>query len=148
MKIFIIFIILIVLIPPFIVSADKNPRQSSDKNQKHPIDRMEEECLAKDPSTAWMTACAGKAYAAWDNELNRNYNALMKGLTPKEREVLKLAQKKWLEYRDQEFKWIDTVYGKLQGTMYITLRVNERAENVKKRALKLGDYLDLLSEPN
>jgi hypothetical protein len=39
MKIFIIFIILIVLIPPFIVSADKNPRQSADKNQKHPIDR-------------------------------------------------------------------------------------------------------------
>jgi uncharacterized protein YecT (DUF1311 family) len=109
---------------------------------------MEEECLKKDRSTAWMTTCARKAYDAWDKELNRNYDALMKGFNAEEKEVLKIAQKKWLEHRDQEFKLIDAVFDKLQGTMNITLRVNERVEIVKQRALKLQNYLDLLSEAN
>jgi uncharacterized protein YecT (DUF1311 family) len=136
MKIAFILITLIFLIQPFNVSADKN--------QQHPIDKMEAECLKKDNSTAWMTTCAGKAYDAWDKELNRIYSALIKDLSPDEKEILKTAQKKWLEYRDNEFKLIDAVYAKLQGTMYITLRVNERTEIVKQRALNLNNYIDLL----
>ncbi len=116
----------------------------AEKTPEHPIDKAEEACIDKDGSTAGMTDCAEKAYVSWDRELNRNYNALSKKLSPRDREVLKAAQKKWLEYRDQEFKLIDTIYSQLQGTMYIPLRVEERIAIVKQRALKLGNHLELL----
>jgi uncharacterized protein YecT (DUF1311 family) len=60
--------------------------------------------------------------------------------------ALKAAQLDWLKYRDSEFKVIDSIYDTLQGTMYIPMRIAERLEVVKKRALALGGYIDLLNE--
>ncbi len=134
------------LLQPFAAAADKTERQSADKNQKHPIDRALGECIEKDWSTAGMKNCTYKAQDSWDKELNKNYNALMKELDPEEKEVLKSSQKKWLEFRDNEYKVIDAVYSKLQGTMYITMRVGERLDIVKQRALILKNYLDLLRD--
>lgn len=37
----------------------------------------------------------------------------MKELSPEEKEILKTAQMKWLEYRDIEYALIDAVYAKL-----------------------------------
>lgn len=118
----------------------------ADKIQKHPIDKAEDACTEKDGSTAGMTNCAYKAYDAWDKELNRSYNALMKELSPKEKEILKNAQKKWLDYRDNEFKLIDAIYSKVEGTMYIPMRVEERIAIVKQRSLKLTSHLELMRE--
>lgn len=119
---------------------------SAEKAPKHPIDKAEEACIDKDGSTAGMTNCAEKAYGMWDKELNKNYNALMNELSSKDKEVLRAAQKKWLECRDQEFKLIDAIYSQLEGTMYVPLRVEERISVVKQRALKLGNHLELLNE--
>ncbi len=131
-------IIATVLIFPLSVSADRTT--------KHPIDKAEEACIDKDGSTAGMTKCADKAYVMWDKELNENYKALMKELSPKNRETLQAAQRKWMDYRDQEFKLIDAIYSQLEGTMYIPMRVEERIAIVKQRALKLGSHLELLKE--
>jgi hypothetical protein len=44
---------------------------------------------------------------------------------------------------DLEFKLVERVYEKLEGTMYIPMHVDHRMQIVKKRALELQDYLDL-----
>ena len=118
----------------------------AEKTKKNSIDRAEEACIEKNGSTAGMTNCAEKAYGMWDKEMNKNYNVLMKELSPEEKEILRNAQKKWIDYRDNEFKLIDAIYSKVEGTMYIPMHVEERIAIVKQRALKLGNHLELLRE--
>jgi uncharacterized protein YecT (DUF1311 family) len=113
---------------------------------QHPIDKALDACVEKNGSTAGMVECTDKAYAAWDKELNKNYVELMRTLKPTQKEALRTAQLEWIKYRDLEFKFIDTVYDTMQGTMYIPMRVDARMEVVKKRALELKGFLDLIQE--
>ena len=81
---------------------------------KHPIDKALDACTDKNGSTAGMVECTDKAYAAWDKELNKNYGLLMQNLKPQQKEALKAAQLEWIKQRDQEFKFIDSVYDALR----------------------------------
>jgi uncharacterized protein YecT (DUF1311 family) len=67
-------------------------------------------------------------------------------LKPPQKDTLKAAQLEWIKQRDLEFKFIDSVYDALQGTMYIPMRIAARMEVVKHRALELHEYLNLLKE--
>jgi uncharacterized protein YecT (DUF1311 family) len=113
---------------------------------KHPIDKALEACIDKNGSTAGMVECTDKAYAAWDRELNKSYSALMQSLKPKQKETLRLAQIEWIKFRDLEFKLVDSLYDTMEGTMYIPMRVDARMEVIRKRALDLKGYLDLIKD--
>jgi len=113
---------------------------------QHPIDKALDACIEKNGSTAGMVECTDKAYAAWDKELNKNYGELMRALKPAQKEVLRAAQLEWIKYRDMDFKFIDSVYDTMQGTMYIPMRIDARMEVVKKRAQELRGFLDLVQE--
>jgi hypothetical protein len=45
-----------------------------------------------------------------------------------------------------DFKFIDTVYDTMGGTMYIPMRIDGRMEVIKKRALELKGFIDLVKE--
>jgi uncharacterized protein YecT (DUF1311 family) len=119
---------------------------TAQEQTRHPIDKAFEACVEKNGSTAGMVECTDKAYAAWDKELNKNYGALMSALKPKQKEALRLAELEWIKYRDLEFKFIDSIYDTLDGTMYIPMRIDARLEVIKKRALELKDFLNLATE--
>src|SRR5229473_718184 len=104
---------------------------------QHPIDKALDVCIDKNGSTAGMVECTDKAYAAWDKELNKNYGDLMRKLTVKQKEALRLSQLEWIKHRDLEFKFIDSVYDTLEGTMYIPMRISAHLEVIRKRALGL-----------
>ncbi|MFA5011602.1 MAG: lysozyme inhibitor LprI family protein [Ignavibacteria bacterium] len=110
----------------------------------HPIDKYIEDCMEKDMSTAGMVKCLNEAYDKYDNELNRLYKILMKELDEESAKELKSAQLEWIAFRDKEFKLIDAIYAKLEGTMYIPMRVSDRIEIVKKRVLDFEAYADLV----
>jgi uncharacterized protein YecT (DUF1311 family) len=131
-------LLVVVLLMSGISHAQETPR--------HPIDKVLDECLEKDSTTAGMTNCIGKAYEKWDKELNRIYAELMKKLSPEGKANLKDAQLQWLKFRDSEFKLQDSIYSTLEGTMYIPMRVSDRMELVKKRAVELKSHLELLKE--
>ena len=111
---------------------------------KHPIDKMLEACLAKNSTTAGTVDCISKAEDKWDKEMNRVYAELMKRLSPDARAKLKEAQVQWLKFRDSEFQLQGEIYSKLEGTMYIPMSADSQMQVVKKRALELKAYLDLL----
>lgn len=113
---------------------------------QHPIDKALETCIDKNGSTAGMVECTDKAYVAWDRELNKNYTELMRTLKASGKETLRLAQLEWIKFRDLNFKLIDSVYDRMEGTMYIPMRIDARMEIVKRRALELKAYLDLIQE--
>lgn len=112
----------------------------------HPIDKALGICTEKDPSTAGMVRCIDIAYRDWDKELNKNYQSLMRKLKPADKSLLKSAQLEWLKYRDAEFKLLDTIYDKLQGTMYIPMRIDQKMQFIKRRAEELASHVDLVGE--
>jgi uncharacterized protein YecT (DUF1311 family) len=116
------------------------------KEPDHPIDKALEACVEKDGSNAGIIECTGKAYQAWDKELNKNYGALMRKLKPAQKEALKAAQLGWIKQRDADFKFIDSIFDALEGTMYISMRIESKTELVKGRALQLKSFVDLVSD--
>jgi uncharacterized protein YecT (DUF1311 family) len=133
-------LVVVLLSYPLAASASVN------QEPPHPIDKALEACIDKNGSTAGMVECTDKAYAAWDQELNKSYGKLMRALKPSQKEALRLAQLEWIKYRDLNFKLIDSIYDTMQGTMYIPMRIDARMEIVKQRALELKGYLDLIQE--
>lgn len=131
-------LLLLSLLLPSIVSAQET--------RKHPIDEALEICTEKDPSTAGMVRCTDIGYKKWDQELNKNYRTLMSKLKPAGKQLLKSAQLSWVTYRDAEFKLIDSIYDDIQGTMYISMRIDEKMQIVKQRALALASHVDMLGE--
>lgn len=131
-------LLLLLLLVPTIVSAQET--------RKHPIDEALDICTEKDPATAGMVRCTDVAYKKWDQELNKNYQTLMSQLKPAGKQLLKSTQLSWIAYRDNEFKLIDSIYDKIQGTMYIPMRIDEKMQIVKQRALALASHIDMLGE--
>jgi uncharacterized protein YecT (DUF1311 family) len=130
--------LLLLLLLPTASLAQKEP--------DHPIDKALEACVEKDGSNAGIIDCTGKAYQAWDRELNKNYGVLMRKLKPAQKELLKAAQLEWIKHRDADFKLIDSIFDTLEGTMYISMRIESRTESVKIRALLLKSFVDLISD--
>lgn len=123
-----------------VASAEEEPKKA------HPIDKTLEICLQENFTTAGMVECIGQAYEMWDRELNRAYNALNSQLDAEGKASLKKAQLAWLKYRDAEFKLLDSIYSKLQGTAYIPARASSRLNIVRARALELNQHLELLQQ--
>ncbi len=117
---------------------------SQEPPEQHPIDIALDKCMDKNPSTHGRIGCLDEAYKKWDAELNKNYKALSLKLDAKQKAALLTSQRKWLEYRDLEFKFQSAFYATMEGTMYQPMAVDDRMEVVKKRALDLKSYLDLL----
>ena len=130
-------LLLPVLLPTFVCAQEP---------QEHPIDKALDICTEKDPSTAGMVSCTDVAYKKWDQELNKNYRTLMARSKPAGKQLLKSAQLSWITYRDNEFKLIDSIYDAIQGTMYIPMRIDEKMQIVKQRALALASHIDMLDE--
>ena len=102
--------------------------------------------MEQDGSTSGMTDCNEKEYSAWDSELNKNYNALMKILSEKQKVALKASQVQWIKFRDLEFATSGAIYNEMDGTMYIPMSVASRTRVVRDRALQLLAYYRLLRE--
>ena|SRR3989304_7266975 len=136
------FLILLCVFPILVFGQE----EENEKPKEYPIDIELKECLSKEENftTNGMLGCTDKAYKEWDKELNVVYQMLMSKLTSSEKVTLKKAQIEWIKFRDLEFKNIDSIYDKLQGTMYIPMRVNEKMQIVRTRVLQLDGYDQLL----
>lgn len=121
-------IVLILIAIPFLSYATDVTR--------HEIDHEMELCIDKNPTTAGMTICANEAYVRWDKELNINYNKLMNQPSVDGKKVHKIAQRKWIKFRDREFLLIEEVYSHLEGTMYVPMRANDRLTICQTESIK------------
>lgn len=116
------------------------------EEKKHPIDVKIDAMIEKNGSTAGMVQALDLGYKLWDAELNKQYKALMARLKGIEREALTTSQKAWLTFRDREFVTIGRIYDRMQGTMYIPMRLSAKVNLVKQRAQTLTRYNELLDE--
>jgi len=128
-------LIFFILIPIRVNSQDSNP-----------IEKELTDCMDKNPSTMGVLDCIDAAYQKWDDELNIYYKKLMEILDEEGKTSLKNAQKKWIEFRDLEFKNIQNIYSFKEGTMYLPMQALDKMDIVKRRALELKDFFELLTE--
>jgi len=131
--------LLFVLLTNVTIGQDK-------QSDKHPIDLKIEQCLSIDSnqSTFGMINCIRTAMEEWDAELNKYYKLLMETLTTDEQKKLRTAQRQWLEYRDKEFEFIETMHRNMEGTMWKIVEADSRNNIVRQRALELTSYYNTL----
>lgn len=116
------------------------------KDARNTIDLTTESCLNTNDSTAGMLECFSRAEKEWDTELNRVYKALQSKLKPAGQDALKQAQRAWIAQRDKEFELINAIHAQMDGSMWIAVMAEKRADVIKERALALQSYLELLTE--
>lgn len=115
--------------------------------ESHEIEALTEQCLDNAMTTHAMRLCSVQAFDAWDDELNRVYRRLRPHLDRDGKQRLLQAQRRWLSYRDEEFRLIDALYDQAAyggGTMWIPLRQQAKNSVVKRRVEALTDYLSEL----
>ena len=107
-----------------------------------PLDSDLEKCLAKDESTAGQRNCLIEFQKKWDQELNKNYQLLIKKLPKNAQLTLKESQIQWIKYRDKDFEWIQQLYFEVkEGSMFYVIADNKKLDIIKTRALELEEYL-------
>jgi uncharacterized protein YecT (DUF1311 family) len=121
------------------------------QDSKHPIDIETDACMEKDPSTMGMIECSRLAQEKWDAEMNKYYDMLMDKLDESAKASLRDSQRRWLEFRDAEFKAIDDYYSYIYeqaggGTMYSMMQAGARMQVVRDRALEIISYYQMIGE--
>ena len=114
----------------------------SAEESKDPIDKELDACLnsPSGSSTAGQNECAAKAYTAWDTELNRVYQRLMKNLDPASRSLLRNSQREWLAFRGAE-KQFQTAPWREKGGTLIGVSVNlDNVDAIRTRVRTLRTY--------
>ena len=109
---------------------------------RDPIDQSLDTCLnsAAGASTAGQIDCAGKAYAAWDFELNKVYQKLMSGLDPASRDLLRTSQRQWLAFREAEKRFQAAPWRSKGGTL-IGVSLNlDNVGTLRSRVMALRAY--------
>lgn len=126
---------------------------SQSNNIEHPLDEEYQKCLQEDLGNYGERRCYKEFQEKWDEELNHIYNGLIKliemhiGDPRIEYEAvdsttllnLKIAQRQWLKYRDDEFQLIGKIYDR-KGSMYYTIACYKRMSIIRQRALELMHY--------
>ncbi len=112
--------------------------QSSSEEKEHPIDKKMNECLKGNDNIE----CFKTALVDWDKELNKNYKGIVTLIKNDAAllNALKTSQLSWLQHRDKEFLFIDAQFKGLEGTMYPPLKMKQKVEIVRSRALELQTY--------
>jgi uncharacterized protein YecT (DUF1311 family) len=137
-RIITVLIICLIIIPAL-------SRAQEDK-QTHPIDIAYSKCLDVAQSNVDARECSAKAYDMWDKELNKYYTILMKILNDNGKTALKTAQLQWIKYREAEFKLGNEIIGTKPGTMWLQVTASSAMNFVKRRALELKEYYEILDE--
>lgn len=111
--------------------------------KEHPIDLELQNCLdsSENYTTKGITDCVVRAAEKWDEELNKKYQELLTLLTVEQTDKLKIAQRKWVEYRNKEIVFSNQLYYDMQGTMWIPVATQIKLDLTRKRTIELESYI-------
>jgi len=120
-----------------VVSPKASAQQSS-------IDEVLSACLESPSgmSTRGQIECTDQSTVAWDRELNRVFQVLMRTLDKPQADALRAAQRQWVKFRDAEIAALGAVYATLDGTMYQVMHVHALVARTRNRAQQLQLLLE------
>lgn len=143
MKKFILFL-LIGLLGTTPLSAEENFCGSK---EPHAIDQWFDKAMENKFSTLEMREVQAQHYQKWDAELNRVYKKLMTSLKPKEKELLKKAQKAWLDFFETEKTLLSQSIYQGGGTLAPLVLSSAATQMIKARACQLSQHWEAKNNP-
>lgn len=117
-------------------------------DKTHQIDVWTESAL-KDAAgvTPKIIDVYSTAYNKWDRALNSTYKLLMQKLPDKDKKLLRNSQRKWLKYKDAEFRFMP-VHVQRKGGSLSRVITHERMNNfVRARVIELEAYITIFDSP-
>lgn len=76
-----------------------------------------------------------------DKKLNKTYSNLKSKLTPKRQKELKISQRNWIKFRDEEFKFINNNWNRSGfGSSFAISRGDYSSAIIKNRLMQLFHY--------
>lgn len=113
------------------------------------IEKLHAKRISIDYSTAGITEATYDTEIEYDKLLNKYYQLLLKKLNDSDKEILKLSQRNWIQYRNSERK-LNSEIAKDEysggGTMQRIFVASGYAEITKKRVIELYNYLTRFNE--
>lgn len=111
----------------------------------HPIDAQRLECRnsKENQDTDNSIRCEYSARIAWEKEVNKYSDLLLKVLKPAEKKVFKSAQKQWITYRDSEMEFANSLYKNMESEAWLVVHAVRLTNIFRTRALELQEYHDM-----
>ena len=125
---------------PLIALALYSPAHASN----HPIDKAMDTCLSTAKGTG-VTQCIQLSSELWEKEVAKKLKGVLSKASLAGRKDVEASQAKWIAYRDAEFAAIDSLYRGRSGDLNGVLKIADRTEVLKARALQLTSYAVLLT---
>lgn len=118
------------------------PAQTNEGEEQ--IDREYKTCMGNDTSASTVSNCAYIAYDKWQNEMDRYYNRIVKGLRkPADKAIFKQSQQAWSAFRDAEFASYNHMFN-IPGSKWYIIRLTSRIDVLRQRALQLKKYYEII----
>jgi uncharacterized protein YecT (DUF1311 family) len=108
------------------------------------IERIASEKMNIDYSTLGMSLATDELNSQYDKLLNKYYQKLLSKLSGSDKEVLKQAQRNWIQFRDNEMKLIGLLSEEKYsggGTIQMNIRSISALDLTRKRVIELYQYL-------
>ena len=111
----------------------------------NPIDDALRECREeKENRNADGTIqCEYTARVAWEKEIDKYYKKLLEILSADEKRLLKISQKDWTGYRDNEMLYASTFYKNMKSESWLVVQSVRLTSIQRTRALELQEYYDM-----
>lgn len=84
-----------------------------------------------------MVLCLSEALDAWEKQLQETYALLYSQMEGSNRTNLQVSQSAWVDYKHAQYKFLESYYGRMEGTMYKQIMISEKIEVVKRRFAEL-----------
>jgi len=108
-------------------------------DDKHPIDRIVDQCLEVESTTQGMVECFDRGSRLWDAEMNRVYRELLQVASNRQKQAVQKAQRAWLSYREAQRDANSAVV--TEGTVSRISRADMLRDLAREQARRLSSLL-------
>lgn len=114
---------------------------------KHKIDIWEESALKNAGTTQDILKVYSQSYKKWDKALNNAYKILMKKLPDSDKSQLRDSQRKWLAFKESEFRFMPQHIQRQGGSITKVISAQRKVSFIRNRVIELEAYIFIYDSP-
>ena len=134
---------------PSAVAPRPASRPSTEPSEKvNAIEKMVAEAENEHGASTGTAFVYAQAMGLWDQEMNGSYQKLMKEFTPELQEQLKVTQRSWMKFRDNQSQLLELFYTHYfpDGSMWKSEHAQSNMIITKRRAEDLRGFNESMHE--
>ena len=134
-----------VLILLLIINSNLSVAQLNEVERDSLIRNLSLESLINNYENLGLQQSLPLVFEEADRRLHHFYNEIMNrdGISDSSKNILQIAQRNWIKYRDSEFQYISSQFEGLTGSMYPKMRLIKKIKVVAHRVEELKRHNEL-----